>query len=164
MRVCKRLLAFGTCHSSHRRLATGKIISHTSNITILTEWSCHTRRGEVLWTDELDDYASECAEWAKTGEPWTVYPAASRFASFCNNFSDACEATTTVSEPESTTAIVETATETETESETDKPTGSETEPTGTQGIAQPGSTDAGVELRVGCVAGLVVALAFAAHW
>merc|ERR1712000_682614 len=97
-------------------------------------YCCRTRGDVVVWTDELDEYASECADWATTGEPSTIYPAASKFASFCDNFYDACEGPAT-----------ETLTATE------------TEPTGTEETGAPEPTDAGVQLRIGSAGFLVVA-------
>lgn len=66
------------------------------------------------WTDEFDQYASTCANWAVTAEPDTIYVVASRYATFCENFDDACEPATTT-----------------TEDSDSEPTGSPSETTGT---------------------------------
>lgn len=43
--------------------------------------------GETTWTDALDQYASTCAQWARTGEPDTAYSGklASGDPGFCND-------------------------------------------------------------------------------
>ena len=163
MCASRRRRASRICPSPRRRHATGKTPNEHPTIQALTQHSCRTREGVKKWTDELDDYASECADWAITGEPSTIYPAASKFASFCDNFYDACRApaATTLT---ATEAATETETATEEETETAEPQGSETEPTGTEETGAPEPTDAGVQLRVGSAGFLVVALAFVAIW
>ncbi|KAH7324600.1 hypothetical protein B0I35DRAFT_406387 [Stachybotrys elegans] len=61
-------------------------------------YCCRTTRGVVTWTDELDEYAQTCRDWARTGEPDTIFPVASTFAVFCDNFSDVCEGSSPATE------------------------------------------------------------------
>jgi hypothetical protein len=35
--------------------------------------SCSTRGSNLRYNTQLDDYASECADWAVTGDPFTYY-------------------------------------------------------------------------------------------
>ncbi|KOS21161.1 hypothetical protein ESCO_004035 [Escovopsis weberi] len=59
-------------------------------------YCCATSNGRVFSTNALDQAASSCAAWAKTGEPDTIYPVASTFASFCKVLGQGiCESHTT---------------------------------------------------------------------
>ncbi|KIL84612.1 hypothetical protein FAVG1_12139 [Fusarium avenaceum] len=66
-------------------------------------YCCQTSRRRVVWTDELDSYASTCADWAVTGEPETAYSVAKTFETFCERFTDVCDTSRTVSEISTTT-------------------------------------------------------------
>ncbi|KAH7242745.1 hypothetical protein BKA59DRAFT_546981 [Fusarium tricinctum] len=66
-------------------------------------YCCRTALRSVAWTDELDSYASTCADWAVTGEPDTAYSVAKTFETFCERFTDVCDASGTVSEISTTT-------------------------------------------------------------
>uniref|UniRef100_A0A8H7N491 Extracellular membrane protein CFEM domain-containing protein n=1 Tax=Bionectria ochroleuca TaxID=29856 RepID=A0A8H7N491_BIOOC len=57
-------------------------------------YCCSTGRNTVTWHDDLDNYAATCAQWASSVET-SVYSVASRFASFCHQFSDACDSAAT---------------------------------------------------------------------
>ncbi|KAK7420084.1 hypothetical protein QQX98_002946 [Neonectria punicea] len=61
-------------------------------------YCCRTRNGQLTWTDQLDEFATTCRDWAKTGEPETAYSVAKTFATFCENFSDVCDDATITSE------------------------------------------------------------------
>ncbi|KAM0562419.1 hypothetical protein ACHAPJ_002109 [Fusarium lateritium] len=67
---------------------------------------CYCCRGSgtrLTWTDAMDNYASTCADWARTGEPDTAYNVAKTFATFCNHFTDVCSiAAARTSESEAT--------------------------------------------------------------
>lgn len=66
--------------------------------------SCYCCRGSSLtWTDQFDQYAKTCASWARTGEPETAYTVARSFATFCEQFTDACEGAATATEETTTT-------------------------------------------------------------
>ncbi|SPJ71803.1 uncharacterized protein FTOL_01531 [Fusarium torulosum] len=66
-------------------------------------YCCRTSGRRVAWTDELDSYASTCADWAITAEPKTAYSVAKTFATFCERFTDVCDTSETVSELSTTT-------------------------------------------------------------
>ncbi|KAH7143839.1 hypothetical protein EDB81DRAFT_508851 [Dactylonectria macrodidyma] len=69
-------------------------------------YCCRTDGSTLSWTDELDSYATTCADWASTGEPDTAYPVARTFATYCERFSDVCDGasvTTTESDSASVT-------------------------------------------------------------
>ncbi|KAJ4130619.1 hypothetical protein NW754_009672 [Fusarium falciforme] len=55
-------------------------------------YCCHRSDGTPTWTDELGYYASDCVDWAVTGEPDTVYSVAKTFATFCERYTDVCDA------------------------------------------------------------------------
>ncbi|VUC37605.1 unnamed protein product [Clonostachys rosea] len=75
-------------------------------------YCCESARNTVTWHDDLDNYAATCAQWASSVET-SVYSGmfrlfyskaivssntptvASRFASFCHQFSDACDSVAT---------------------------------------------------------------------
>ncbi|KAK7421000.1 hypothetical protein QQZ08_010174 [Neonectria magnoliae] len=61
-------------------------------------YCCRTRNGQLTWTDQLDEFATTCRDWAKTGEPETAFSVAKTFATFCENFSDVCNDVTITSE------------------------------------------------------------------
>ncbi|KAG9251601.1 uncharacterized protein F5Z01DRAFT_271896 [Emericellopsis atlantica] len=105
--------------------------------------SCYCCGGSGQWTDEIDSSASVCAKWASTGEPYTVYPVATRFATFCEDYDDVCESK-------------ETGTATVTDAEKDN------EPTETDAQDAEETTDnpdAAASVRVGYGAAAVAALA-----
>ncbi|KAM6508234.1 hypothetical protein FALCPG4_018115 [Fusarium falciforme] len=60
-------------------------------------YCCHRSDGTLTWTDELGYYASDCVDWAVTGEPDTVYSVAKTFATFCERFTDVCGASPSLS-------------------------------------------------------------------
>ncbi|KAJ4265944.1 hypothetical protein NW762_003917 [Fusarium torreyae] len=84
-------------------------------------YCCRTSRGSVAWTDEIDNYATTCADWAITGEPKTAYlgilfnfqlsdqtansnpPVAKTFETFCEQYTDVCGTSETASESSFTT-------------------------------------------------------------
>ncbi|KAH6953557.1 hypothetical protein DER45DRAFT_648142 [Fusarium avenaceum] len=66
-------------------------------------YCCRTSSRRLVWTDKFDNYASSCADWAVTGEPETAYSVAKTFATFCERFTDVCDASETVSEMSTTT-------------------------------------------------------------
>ncbi|KAH6994622.1 hypothetical protein EDB82DRAFT_537489 [Fusarium venenatum] len=66
-------------------------------------YCCRTSRRSAVWTDEFGSYASSCADWAITGEPDTAYSVAKTFETFCERFTDVCDASGTVSELITTT-------------------------------------------------------------
>ncbi|KAK5991142.1 hypothetical protein PT974_09420 [Cladobotryum mycophilum] len=115
-------------------------------------YCCNTSNGRVTFTDQLDQYAATCRDWAITGEPLTVYTVAKTFASFCEKFSDACDPSATImSVPTDTSAgTVTDGGSTPTGQTTAAPTRTET-PSG-----------AVSNLRVGSAAGLVAIAAFVA--
>ncbi|KAF5721945.1 hypothetical protein FMUND_3305 [Fusarium mundagurra] len=53
-------------------------------------YCCRGSGSRRTWTDELDKYASTCADWARTGEPETAYSVAKNLATFCDRFDDVC--------------------------------------------------------------------------
>ncbi|KAF5018577.1 hypothetical protein F66182_9434 [Fusarium sp. NRRL 66182] len=71
---------------------------------------CRGSGDNLSWTDAMGDYASTCADWARTGEPEVAYAVARTLATICNRFSDACEAPRTA---ESGPSETEEATSTE---------------------------------------------------
>ncbi|KPM46041.1 hypothetical protein AK830_g478 [Neonectria ditissima] len=129
-------------------------------------YCCRTRNGQLTWTDQLDEFATTCRDWAKTGEPETAYSVAKTFATFCENFSDVCEDATLTSEPASATDSA-TAQATDSASEglgdmgdavtvTVQPTAADT-----SAAATTTSDNAGASLRVACGAVLAAVAAMA---
>lgn len=60
-------------------------------------YCCRRSDGTLTWTDELGYYASDCVDWAVTGDPDTAYSVAKTFATFCERFNDVCDASTSTS-------------------------------------------------------------------
>ncbi|KAF5977119.1 hypothetical protein FCOIX_6694 [Fusarium coicis] len=58
-------------------------------------YCCRGSGSRRTWTDELDKYASTCADWARTGEPKTAYSVAKNLATFCDRFDDVCSPSVT---------------------------------------------------------------------
>jgi hypothetical protein len=107
-------------------------------------YCCQTSARSLVWHDDLDNYAQTCRDWARTGEPDTIFPVASTFATFCDNFSDVCEAT--VTEPPSSS---------ETGGSGAQGGGNENTVTVTVGSEETGQPDSGaIVVRAGCMAGL----------
>ncbi|EQK99271.1 hypothetical protein OCS_05020 [Ophiocordyceps sinensis CO18] len=65
-------------------------------------YCCRTGRGHTSWTDELDNYARTCRDWASQAGSKSALAAARSFATFCSKFSDACSPTSTLSSTEAT--------------------------------------------------------------
>ncbi|KAH8686973.1 hypothetical protein BGZ61DRAFT_533622 [Ilyonectria robusta] len=125
-----------------------------------TCYCCRSSGGSLTWTDELDKYASTCADWAVTGEPDTVYSVAKTFATFCENFSDACDATATStdSSESSTTGSSEAQA---TDNSNDAVTVTVPAPTQTSASSDNGNAAASVRVGCGAVLAAVAALAIA---
>jgi hypothetical protein len=88
------------------------------------------------WTDELDDYASTCWDWASASATNTKWDYARTFATFCENFSDICEdRTSTDASSQPTGGVTVTVTQ----------AGGSDQPTD--------SPDAAVDLRISSAAG-----------
>ncbi|KAM5368951.1 hypothetical protein ACJZ2D_009260 [Fusarium nematophilum] len=88
-------------------------------------YCCRTSDGSLSWTDELGDFASTCADWASTGEPDTAYSVAMTFATFCSQWSDACDGT-----------VSDTATATDTDDSSSASATESTDSTNSQGIVK----------------------------
>ncbi|KAH7159838.1 hypothetical protein B0J13DRAFT_114278 [Dactylonectria estremocensis] len=69
-------------------------------------YCCRTDGATLTWTDELDSYATTCADWASTGEPDTAYPVARTFATYCERFTDVCDGAAVTSTTDSESASV----------------------------------------------------------
>jgi transcription elongation factor Elf1 len=111
-------------------------------------YCCHTSARSLVWHDDLDNYAQTCRDWARTGEPDTIFPVASTFATFCDNFSDVCEGT--VTEPPSSS---------ETDGSGAQGGGSGNTVTVTVGSEETEQPDSGaVVIRAGCMAGLAAVM------
>ncbi|KAF4973323.1 hypothetical protein FZEAL_9358 [Fusarium zealandicum] len=140
---------------------------------------CYCCRGsgdKLSWTDELDGYASTCADWAVTGESETAYPVAKTFATYCQRFSDVCDNAATATEEEESTMTDDASSTEEVGSRqtNDDDDDSQSDSTSDQGsepvtvtVAEPTATDAqsndnaAPSLRVGFGAVLAAVAALA---
>lgn len=127
-------------------------------------YCCVSRGDNVWWTDDIDEYASTCADWAVTGEPDTdtYFPVASTFASFCKNFSNVCEDATSTSEPTSEPTDDDDDTE-----NNDDETTTETEETGGSTATEEDPAEesgSGALLRVSVVTAVATLLALLIVW
>ncbi|RMJ19100.1 hypothetical protein BHE90_003694 [Fusarium euwallaceae] len=108
-------------------------------------YCCHRSDGTLTWTDELGYYASDCVDWAITGEPDTAYSVAKTFATFCKRFTDVCDA--------SSSSIAINSGDEDPVTVTAKPTNGDTVTV----IAKPSSSNSNNEgLSTGAIAGIAV--------
>ncbi|KAK0386133.1 hypothetical protein NLU13_5970 [Sarocladium strictum] len=119
-------------------------------------YCCASSRGQttgtLTWTDEIDQYASVCWNWAKSGATNTDWGYASTFATFCDNFSDVCNGVS---------VTVNAAGETETDSSSSSENTGAVTVTVTGGSQSTASDEPGAAagLRAGCAGGLVAVVA-----
>ncbi|KAF7555819.1 hypothetical protein G7Z17_g1873 [Cylindrodendrum hubeiense] len=130
--------------------------------------SCYCCRGSdgATWTDEMDGYASTCAEWAESSDS-DYYVVAKTFATFCDNFSDACESPATTASTEASTTESSDAESTDDSTatigdlaNTDAVTVTVPGPTATD-TSSSDSDNAAASVRVGCGAVLAAVAALA---
>ncbi|KAL2204846.1 hypothetical protein CC79DRAFT_921360 [Sarocladium strictum] len=119
-------------------------------------YCCASTRGQttgtLTWTDEIDQYASTCWDWAETDATDDTWNYASSFATFCDNFSGVCNGM-------SVTADSAGETEAETGSATTSQETDAVTVTVTNNDAQATETDAAAGLRAGCAGGVVALVA-----
>ncbi|KAL6915508.1 hypothetical protein FSHL1_006958 [Fusarium sambucinum] len=128
-------------------------------------YCCRTSRRSVVWTDEIGTYASSCADWAITGEPDTAYSVAKTFETFCERFSDACDAAEPV-----TVSVIGTTTDDVVSTETDSGSSQRGSiETITRVIVEMGGTDSPSDtpshkggLSTGAIAGIAVGVGLVA--
>ncbi|KAH8172109.1 hypothetical protein LIA77_08877 [Sarocladium implicatum] len=126
-------------------------------------YCCASTRGQtsgtLVWTDELDQYASTCWDWAGDDASDTQWAYASQFATYCDKYSDACDEKTVGAAGNTGTEATTTATSDD-ESETNAATRSEDDAvtvTVTGGSSDSTETDddgAAAGLRAGAGTGL----------
>ncbi|KAI1019967.1 hypothetical protein LB503_006330 [Fusarium chuoi] len=136
-------------------------------------YCCRGSGSRRTWTDELDKYASTCADWARTGEPKTAYSVAKNLATFCDRFDDVCSPSVTRTQDSGSSETDEANT---TEDSGSRQTGASgddastseqnNEPVTVTVPAQPSSTDSGnsassARVGFGAVLAAVAALAIA---
>ncbi|KAI6779897.1 uncharacterized protein J7T54_001985 [Emericellopsis cladophorae] len=128
-----------------------------STMPFAAQASCYCCGSSGQWTDEIDSSASVCADWASTGEPYTVYPVATRFATFCDDYDDVCE-----SQETEMPTVTDDDEDNELTSTGDEDSEEDNEPidTGDEDVEEPpDNRDAAVSVRVGYGAAAVAALA-----